>query len=109
MLCCQLTSFPACLLAACCLPCLQVSNLKMNCTDVVMQQQDSASDLQRTLYCGYYQARCNGTSAANQYAAAFDWRGSNATRFALDLYYNDTYGLPKNEAPTVYQRVPQVW
>jgi len=80
----------------------------MNCTDVVMVDQPSAKDLQRTLYCGYYQARCNGTTSTNQYAAAFDWKDTNFTRFAPDLYYNDTYGLPKNDAPTIYQRVPQV-
>jgi hypothetical protein len=88
--------------------CCQVSSIKMNCTDVAMLQQSSAEELQRTLYCGYYQARCNGSSATNQYAAGFDWRGSNVSRFSPDLYYNDTYGLPRNEAPTVYQRVPQV-
>jgi hypothetical protein len=43
-----------------------------------------------------------------RYAAAFDWKDSSATAFKPDLYYNDTFGLPRNEAPTVYQRVPQV-
>eukprot|EP00878_Enallax_costatus_P029362 GHUV01031828.1.p1 GENE.GHUV01031828.1~~GHUV01031828.1.p1 ORF type:complete len:358 (+),score=108.17 GHUV01031828.1:135-1076(+) len=86
----------------------QVTNLKLNCTDVVTAYQPSKDDLQHTLYCGYYQARCNGTTSTNQYAAAFDWRDSSSTRFAPDLYYNDTYGLPNNEAPTKYQRVPQV-
>ncbi|KAF6264708.1 hypothetical protein COO60DRAFT_1482014 [Scenedesmus sp. NREL 46B-D3] len=86
----------------------RVSAIRMNCTDVVMQRQASAEELQRTLYCGYHQARCNGSSTTNQYAAGFDWRGTNVSRFAPDLYYNDTYGLPRNEAPAVYQRVPQV-
>lgn len=89
-------------------PVSQVTNLRMNCTDVVMASQQTREELQRTLYCGYYQARCNGTTTTNQYAAAVDWRDTSATRFAPDLYYNDTYGLPRNEAPTVYQRVPQV-
>jgi hypothetical protein len=87
---------------------LQVGGIKLNCTDMVLQQQADATELQRTLYCGYHQARCNGSSTTNQYAAGFDWRGSNVSSFAPDLYYNDTWGLPRNEAPTVYQRVPQV-
>ncbi|KAF8065710.1 ABCA3 [Scenedesmus sp. PABB004] len=85
-----------------------VSGLRMNCTDVVLTPAPDAAALQRTLYCGYYQARCNGTPGTNQYAAAFDWGASNASVFAPDLYYNDTWGLPRNEAPTVYQRVPAV-
>ncbi|WIA37022.1 hypothetical protein OEZ86_014006 [Tetradesmus obliquus] len=86
----------------------RVGSIRLNCTDVVLQPQSDAQQLQRSLYCGYYQARCNGSSTTNQYAAGFDWRGSNVSRFAPDLYYNDTWGLPRNEAPTVYQRVPQV-
>jgi hypothetical protein len=43
-----------------------------------------------------------------RYAAAFDWRDTSGSSFKPDLYYNDTYGLPRNEAPTVYQRVPAV-
>lgn len=85
-----------------------MGSIRLNCTDVVLQPQSDAQQLQRSLYCGYYQARCNGSSTTNQYAAGFDWRGSNVSRFAPDLYYNDTWGLPRNEAPTVYQRVPQV-
>jgi hypothetical protein len=55
-------------------------------------------------------ACCNNThnTTYRRYAAAFDWRDTSATAFKPDLYYNDTYGLPRNEAPTVYQRVPQV-
>jgi len=43
----------------------------------------------------------------NEVAAAFDWRATSAAAFDVDVYYNDTYGIPKGQAPTVYQRVPQ--
>lgn len=45
---------------------LQVLSLKMNCTDVVLAPQVDAAALQRTLYCGYYQARCNGSTSTAQ-------------------------------------------
>jgi hypothetical protein len=44
----------------------QVLALRMNCTDVVMVREPDAAALQRSLYCGYYQARCNGSTATNQ-------------------------------------------
>jgi hypothetical protein len=101
--------------------------IRVNCTDVVLSQQPNALALQTTLYCGYAQARCNGTTAANAYAAAFDWADSIVTdsvinkpqgtsrdlkedgvlRFSPDIYYNDTYGVP-GQAPVVYQRIPAV-
>lgn len=86
----------------------QVLALRMNCTDVVMVREPDAAALQRALYCGYHQARCDGSSGTQQYAAAFDWRSTRRGAFVPHLYFNDTYGLPRNEAPTVYQRVPQV-
>jgi hypothetical protein len=55
-----------CLLLLLLLLLLQVLNLKMNCTDVVLSPQVDAAALQRTLYCGYYQARCNGSTATSQ-------------------------------------------
>lgn len=44
----------------------QVLSLKMNCTDVVLSPQGDVESLQRTLYCGYYQARCNGSTTTAQ-------------------------------------------
>lgn len=91
--------------------CAQITNLKINCTDVVLLKASDAEELQRTLYCGYFQARCTGSSAPNAYAAAFDWRDTGATKFAPDMLYNDTYAM-KEESSTVhaaYQRLPQVW
>jgi hypothetical protein len=112
-----------------------VTALKLNCTDVAEAVFSTTDELQRRLYCGYRNARCQepefsgvgglveaagaGEEGANhkkrgptpgqenEVAAAFDWRGTSASRFEVDVYYNDTYGIPKGQAPTVYQRVPQ--
>lgn len=59
--------------------------------------------MQRTLYCGYWQAACNGTADTNAYAAAYDWRDTSHTKFVPNIYYNDTYGDSDE-----YQRSPQV-
>ena len=48
------------------LSCCQMLGLQMNCTDVVMAPQLDVATLQRTLYCGYYQARCNGSTTTAQ-------------------------------------------
>jgi hypothetical protein len=89
---------------------MQIANIKVNCTDVVMLKAADAEALQRTLYCGYFQARCNGTWNTNAYAAAFDWRDTGSTKFAPDMLYNDTYAVA-GDATTgkvAYQRLPQV-
>jgi hypothetical protein len=112
---------------------MRPGGIRVNCTDVVLSQQSNSLALQTTLYCGYAQARCNGTTATNAYVAAFDWADSsivvtnNVTNksqaagrstaqgleagqglmYSPDIYFNDTYGVP-GQAPVVYQRVPAV-
>jgi hypothetical protein len=89
---------------------MQITNIKVNCTDVVLAKAANAEGLQRTLYCGYFQSRCNGSSATNAYAAAFDWRDTGGSKFTPDLLYNDTYSASTDSTTghAVYQRLPQV-
>jgi hypothetical protein len=47
-------------------PTALVASLTFNCTDVVMSAEPNADALQRSLYCGYHQARCNGSGETNQ-------------------------------------------
>jgi hypothetical protein len=141
------TSASASPLGAAASPLALVTALKLNCTDVAEAVFATTDELQRRLYCGYRNARCQefsgglglglvpaaATAAAdadadaspaaaarktrrgappqqgqdNEVAAAFDWRATSAASFEVDVYYNDTYGIPKGQAPTVYQRVPQ--
>jgi hypothetical protein len=111
---------------------MRPGGIRVNCTDVVLSQQLNTLALQTALYCGYAQARCNGTTATNAYAAAFDWTDSSVVtnsvsnrsqadrrgtkqgsgliqglRYSPDIYFNDTYGVP-GQAPVVYQRIPAV-
>ncbi|KAI8472690.1 MAG: P-loop containing nucleoside triphosphate hydrolase protein [Monoraphidium minutum] len=85
-----------------------VTGLPLNCTDVRSAYFKSAEELGRKLYCGYYQARCDGTIGSQQLPAAYDWRATDGARFEPDIYYNDTYGLPNSASPTSYQRVPAI-
>jgi hypothetical protein len=79
----------------------------MNCSDVVVKDAGSVEALERHLYCGFRQARCMGQSTTDQYAAAYDFKDSSKNSFSANIYYNDTYGIPKGATPTVYQRIPQ--
>ncbi|KIZ06630.1 hypothetical protein MNEG_1314 [Monoraphidium neglectum] len=59
-----------------------VTGLAMNCTDVPAAYFATAAEISRKLYCGYYQARCDGTTGAQQLAAAYDWKSSGSARCA---------------------------
>ncbi|GBF88379.1 ABC transporter A family member protein [Raphidocelis subcapitata] len=84
-----------------------ITDMQLNCTDVEPAWTEGAKELGRKLFCGYYQARCGGGGGgAQQLAGAYDWKDTGANRFAPDVYFNDTFGLPLGTQPTVYQRVP---
>jgi len=86
-----------------------VTGLSMNCTDVQTAFIQSAAEINRQLYCGYYQSRCAEGKGPQQLTAAFDWKATNGRRFEPEMYYNDTYGLATSTQATVYQRIPQVF
>lgn len=71
--------------------------------------QNSADDINRALYCGYRDARCNGTSETNGYIGAYDFGptdpGTNV--FDVRLWYNATrrFGDGGNGEPTQLVRV----
>lgn len=52
----------------------------------------SADDVNRALYCGYGQARCNGTGQINGIVAAYDFGATNLGegQFATRMWYNST-------------------
>ncbi len=86
-----------------------VTNLALNCTEMPTAFIQSAAEINRRLYCGYYQSRCGEGKGPQQLTAAFDWRATGGRRFEPQVYYNDTYGLATQTQPTVYQRIPQVF
>ena len=83
-----------------------MSALEVNCTDVVTSYINTVPQLQEKLYCGYRQAKCDGSSVANQYSTAFDWQTTSPSYFQPNIYYNDTMGLTGG-GRTLYQRLPE--
>lgn len=83
-----------------------VTGLALNCTEMPMAFVATAAEISRKLYCGYYQSRCANGTGPQQLTGAYDWKGTDDTRFEPDIYYNDTFGLPFGTQPTVYQRIP---
>jgi hypothetical protein len=59
-----------------------LQKLAINCTDVPTTFVEGASEITQRLYCGYYQSRCGGTVGAQQYAIAYDWKGTGPNRRA---------------------------
>jgi hypothetical protein len=65
-----------------------VASLRLNCTDVPTAYVPDAAALQRALYCGYRQARCDGGNSddAGQYMGAYDWRATGRDRWGLSFF-----------------------
>ena len=66
------------------------NGLQVICTDTLVSQQASAAAINRNLYCGYSQARCNGSSIIQEYAAAWDFGASSLGSFSVNAWYNGT-------------------
>jgi hypothetical protein len=65
--------------------------------------QANASAMEETLYCGYRQAFCYGSTQTNAYTNAYDFSGTEPANdsFAMTLYYNSTDRYPGGgNAPT---------
>lgn len=71
--------------------------------------QSSVDDINRALYCGYRDARCNGTSKINGYIGAYDFGTTDPASNVFDvrLWYNATrrFGDGGNGEPTQLVRV----
>lgn len=68
----------------------------------------SADAINRQLYCGYKQARCNGTSDINGISAAWDFGDSDPENgvYSILMWYNSTGRYPINgNAPTQIVRI----
>ena len=69
---------------------------------------DSAEEINNMLYCGYEQARCNGSLDINAYTNAWDFSGTDfaAGKYSMRFWYNATGRYPANgQAPTEIVRV----
>jgi hypothetical protein len=61
-------------------PLALVTNLAMNCTDVATAFLSTSAEIERRLYCGYYQSRCGGGRGPQQLTAAYNWKASDGRR-----------------------------
>lgn len=52
------------------------ASLAVVCTDTAVQQVATVSDVNRQLYCGFRQSRCNGSSVIAEYGGAWDFKDS---------------------------------
>ena len=85
---------------------VQLSNLRVTCASDNMTVVGTSSDVNRALYCGYRQARCNGLSSTNQSVSAWDFSNSNASVVNVNFWYNQTKGATLNNSPPPLLRVP---
>ncbi len=67
--------------------------VKVQCVDAPTSYLATTAAIEQKLYCGYYQARCNGVSETNQYTAALDFNGATASNMSVGIYYNDTLAV----------------
>mmetsp|Transcript_40231 Transcript_40231/g.119957 ORF Transcript_40231/g.119957 Transcript_40231/m.119957 type:complete len:1026 (-) Transcript_40231:846-3923(-) len=92
------------------------SSIMVTCTDTVIDTELSASDINTAVYCGYYQARCNGTQVLQQYTGAYDFYASSASGLSADVYYNGTFDgegqdgqLPNLRIPAAVNLAVKAW
>lgn len=80
------------------------------CVDSPTQYLPTWQAVQDAIYCGYRQARCNGTSVTDQYSAAWNFQDTNATNFNVEVAYNRTILTGTNDRgrrPLPPARIPQ--
>ncbi|PNH11475.1 ABC transporter A family member 12 [Tetrabaena socialis] len=75
-----------------------------SCTDVVMAPVATGGDIDTLLYCGFYQARCNGTPIASEYPPALEFSAASAASLSVSVFYNDT-DADGGGGPSNYLRV----
>ena len=63
------------------------------CTDTVVSQEPDMSTINNLLYCGYRQARCNGSSVSEEYSAAWDFSTSSLTSLSMNSWCEGCRGL----------------
>ncbi|EFJ52407.1 hypothetical protein VOLCADRAFT_79211 [Volvox carteri f. nagariensis] len=83
---------------------LNLLNTPVSCLNVIVSDQPSVSAMDRTVYCGFWQAGCNGTSVTNEYPVSYEFYNATSTSVSFGLYYNGT-GTDQNGRPPEYLRL----
>ncbi len=67
--------------------------VRVQCVDAPGSFSASSADIDKKLYCGYYQAKCNGVVETNQYTTAFDFSSATSSSMTIAIYYNDSLSI----------------
>ncbi|KAG1674978.1 hypothetical protein FOA52_014773 [Chlamydomonas sp. UWO 241] len=68
-----------------------LSSILLGCTDAIPVPEDSQAAINDVLYCGWADARCNGTVDVSGYVATWDFGAtSNASAFQATFMHNRT-------------------
>ncbi|GLC69187.1 hypothetical protein PLESTF_000800000 [Pleodorina starrii] len=62
----------------------------VSCLNVVLDDEPSVAAVDNAVYCGFRQARCNGTSVTNQYPLAYEYTAADSDSLAVSILFNGT-------------------
>ncbi|KAG2490617.1 hypothetical protein HYH03_011009 [Edaphochlamys debaryana] len=77
------------------------------CSDALLQPVPNGTVLNDLLYCGYTQARCNGTPITAEFPPALEFDTASTSAFSANVYYNRTFSNTDDNGPQSYIRVQQ--
>ncbi|KAG2425810.1 hypothetical protein HXX76_013435 [Chlamydomonas incerta] len=64
---------------------------KTVCSDIKFAIMPNDTAIDDALYCGYYQARCNGSAVTAQFPPAFEFPSATGADVDVTIYYNATF------------------
>ncbi|GIL45991.1 hypothetical protein Vafri_3095 [Volvox africanus] len=62
----------------------------VGCLNVLFSHEVDAESMDKTAYCGFKQARCNGTSVIGEYPLSYEYYKTTSDSLSFSLYYNNT-------------------
>eukprot|EP00798_Chlamydomonas_sp_ICE-L_P006110 gene6110-2714_t len=90
--------------------------VSVSCSDAKIWVQESAADVDQALFCGFWQARCEGYNrGTSSFGAAWDFANSAESGLNVTVQYNttNTYyrGSPKPNLriPTLVSQAAKAW
>ncbi|CAI5466132.1 unnamed protein product [Closterium sp. Yama58-4] len=84
--------------------------LQLSCVPTSPLWRPSTAAIDNELYNGFYQAQTalyGGDASSNQYAGAFDFNTTTATRFNTTVYFNSSYAGSGGQGPQSAVRFPK--
>ncbi|GIL71728.1 hypothetical protein Vretimale_837 [Volvox reticuliferus] len=63
---------------------------KVGCLNVLFSDEPDVDSMDKAVYCGFKQSRCNGTSVINEYPLSYEYYKTTSDSLSFSLYYNGT-------------------